>query len=58
MPGDLAHRRRVERLANGIELPETTYQHIRHAAAQFNAPMSEGIVETADVELYRRAGIP
>ncbi len=55
MPGDLAHRRRMERLTNGIELPETTYQHIRDAAAQFNAPMSEEIVETADVEQYHRA---
>lgn len=55
VPGDLAHRRRVERLTNGIELPETTYQHIRDAAAQFNAPMSEEIVETADVEQYHRA---
>lgn len=55
VPGDLAHRRRAERLANGVELPETTYQHIQHAADQFNIPMSEVIVEPADVERYRAA---
>ena len=53
VPGDLAHRRRAERLANGIELPETTLQHIRDAAAQLNISLSEDIVETGDIERYQ-----
>ena len=55
VPGDLAHHRRVERLANGIELPETTYRHIHDAAAQLNVSLSEEIVETGDIERYRAA---
>lgn len=53
VPGDLAHRRRLERLINGIELPETTYRHIQDAAAQLNVSLSEDYVETRDIERYQ-----
>ena len=52
VPGDLSHRRRVERLTNGIELPETTHRHIQDAAAQLNISLSEDIVATKDIERY------
>ena len=52
-PGDLSHRRRAERLANGIELPETTYQQIRDAATELNVSLSEDSVEKGDVKRYR-----
>ena len=53
VPGDLAHRHRAERLANGIELPETTLQHIRDAAVDLNISLSEDSVETRDIERYQ-----
>ena len=53
VPGDLSHRRRVERLTNGIELPETTHRHIQDAAAQLNISLTEDSVETADIERYQ-----
>ena len=53
VPGDLSHRRRVERLTNGIELPETTHRHIQDAAAQLGVSLSEDIVETKDIEQYQ-----
>ncbi len=53
VPGDLAHRRRVERLANGIELPETTYRHIQDAAAQLDVSLSADNVGTSDMERYQ-----
>ena len=53
-PGDLAYRHRVERLTNGIELPETTYRQIRDAAEQLNVSLSEDCVEAEDVDRYQR----
>ena len=53
VPGDLAHRRRTERLANGIQLPETTYRQIREAAAEFEVSLSEVAVEAEDVLRYQ-----
>ena len=53
VPGDLAHRRRVERLTNGIELPETTYRHIQDAAAQLKVSLSEDSIKSRDIERYQ-----
>ena len=53
VPGDYERRSRVQRLAHGIEVPDTTYQQIREWVEQLNVSLSEGIVEAADVEQYR-----
>ena len=53
VPGDLANRRRTERLTNGIELPEATYRHIQDAGEQLNISLSEANVETSDIDRYQ-----
>ena len=53
VPGDLAHRRRTERLTHGIELPETTYRHIQEAGEQLNISLSEVDVEACDAQRYQ-----
>jgi LDH2 family malate/lactate/ureidoglycolate dehydrogenase len=53
VPGDFERRSRAERLARGIELPDTIYAQIREWAEKLNVPLNEEIVEPADVERYR-----
>ncbi len=53
VPGDFECRSRVQRLAQGIELPDTIYQQIREAAETLNVPLSEDTIEPADVERYQ-----
>ena len=36
VPGDFEHRNRAQRLANGIEVPETIYTQLQACAAKFN----------------------
>ena len=53
VPGDYEHRSRTQRLAHGVDVPDTTYQQILEWAERLNVSLSEGIVEPADVERYR-----
>ena len=53
VPGDYEHRSRVQRLAHGIDVPDTTYQQILEWAERLNISLSEEIVEPTDVERYR-----
>jgi uncharacterized oxidoreductase len=48
VPGDFEHRTRMQRLANGIELPESIYGPIREWAAKLGVLMSEGAAEIRD----------
>ena len=50
VPGDLEHRLRAERLANGIELPDTIYQQIQEEAEKLSVSMHDETVESADAE--------
>src|SRR5262249_23576543 len=55
VPGDFEHRSRVQRLANGIEVPESIAQQIRACAEKLGVSMSGEAVEAADAERYRQA---
>jgi LDH2 family malate/lactate/ureidoglycolate dehydrogenase len=50
VPGDLEHRLRAERLANGIELPDTIYQQIQEEAEKLSVSMHDEAVEPTDAE--------
>ena len=52
VPGDFEHRNRVQRLADGIEIPDTIHQQISEHAEKLNVSMSEDAVESADAERY------
>ena len=52
VPGDYEHRSRVQRLAHGVDVPDTTYQQILECAEKLKVPLSEGIVKPTDVERY------
>ena len=54
VPGDFEHRCRVQRLAEGVELPDTIYQQIGECAEKLNVSMSADAVEAADVERYEQ----
>ena len=54
VPGDYEHRSRLQRLAHGVDLPDTTYQQILEWAERLNVSLGEEIVEPADVERYRK----
>lgn len=41
VPGDFEHRTRAQRLANGIEVPETIYTQLQACAAKFNITLDE-----------------
>ncbi|MCZ6678968.1 MAG: Ldh family oxidoreductase, partial [Candidatus Poribacteria bacterium] len=53
VPGDFEYRSRVQRLADGIELPDTIYNQIQECAEKLNVSMSEDAVEDADAERYK-----
>ena len=52
VPGDFEHQNRVQRLADGIELPDTIHQQISECAEKLAVSMSEDAVEPADAERY------
>ena len=53
VPGDYEGRARRQRLAHGVDVPDTTYQQILEWGEKLNAPLSEEIVKPDDVERYR-----
>jgi hydroxycarboxylate dehydrogenase B len=53
VPGDFEHRSRVQRLANGIELPASIVEPIREWAEKLGVSISEDAVEAGDIERYR-----
>ena len=52
VPGDFEHRNRVQRLADGIEIPDTIHQQISECAEKLGVSMSEDAVEAANAERY------
>ena len=52
VPGDFEHQNRVQRLADGIEIPDTIRQQISECAEKLGVSMSEDAVEAADAERY------
>ena len=52
VPGDFEHRSRVQRLAEGVEVPDATCQEIQEWAEKLNVSLSEETVEAADMERY------
>ena len=53
VPGDFEARSRSQRLANGIDVPDTIYSQLQACAEELNISLSEDLVETADVERYQ-----
>ena len=53
VPGDFESRSRSQRLANGINVPDTIYSQLQTWAEKLNASLSENLVEPADVERYQ-----
>ena len=53
VPGDFEHRNRVQRLADGIEIPDTIRQQISECAEKLGVSISEDVVEAADAERYQ-----
>ena len=53
VPGDFEHRNRVQRLVDGIEIPDTIRQQISECAEKLGVSMSEDAVEAADAERYQ-----
>ena len=53
VPGDFEHRNRVQRLADGIEIPDTIRQQISECAEKLGVSISEDAVEAADAERYQ-----
>ena len=54
VPGDFESRSRSQRLANGINVPNTIYRQLQECAEKLNVSLSEDLVETADVERYEK----
>ncbi len=52
-PGDFEARNRKDRLANGIEIPDTIYRQLTECADRLGTPMDEEAVEPADAAHYR-----
>jgi LDH2 family malate/lactate/ureidoglycolate dehydrogenase len=52
-PGDPEHRARVQRLAEGIEVPDTVYRQIGEKARALGVSMDERAVPEADLARYR-----
>ena len=52
VPGDYERCSRLQRLAHGVDVPDTTYQEILEWGEKLEVSLSEGIVETADLERY------
>ena len=53
VPGDYERRSRLQRLAQGVDVPDTTYQQILEWSERLNVSLDEGIVKPSDVERYR-----
>ena len=53
VPGDYERRSRLQRLAHGVDVPDTTYQQILEWSERLNVSLDEGIVKPSDVERYR-----
>ena len=53
VPGDYEHRSRLQRLAHGVDVPDTTYQQILEWGQGLNVSLGEEIVEPADVERFQ-----
>ncbi|MCB0085486.1 MAG: Ldh family oxidoreductase [Caldilineaceae bacterium] len=51
-PGDFEWRTRQERLANGVEVPESIVSQLRDWAERLNVPMDEGMVTDEDRARY------
>jgi LDH2 family malate/lactate/ureidoglycolate dehydrogenase len=52
VPGDLEHRTRAQRLAEGIELPDTIWGQITEWAEKLGVSLSEDAVEAEDAGRY------
>ena len=52
VPGDYEGRARRQRLAHGVDVPDTTYQQILEWGEKLNVTLSEEIVKPDDVERY------
>ncbi|MDR7420765.1 MAG: Ldh family oxidoreductase [Armatimonadota bacterium] len=53
VPGDPEYRSRLQRLAEGIEVPDMVYQQIRDRALALGISMDERAVPEADLARYR-----
>jgi LDH2 family malate/lactate/ureidoglycolate dehydrogenase len=53
VPGEPEHRARAQRLAEGIDLPDTVYQQLRDRAQALGVSLSESEVSNADLARYR-----
>ena len=53
VPGDFESRSRSQRLASGINVPDTIYSQLQACAEKLNFALSEDLVEAADVERYQ-----
>ena len=53
VPGDFEYRSRSQRLADGINVPDTIYSQLQEWAGKLNVSLSEDLVEAADVERYQ-----
>jgi uncharacterized oxidoreductase len=53
VPGEPEYRARIQRLADGIELPDTVYWQISDRARSLGVSMSESDVPDADIARYR-----
>ena len=54
VPGDFESRSRSQRLANGVNVPNTIYRQLQECAEELNVSLSEDLVEAADVERYEK----
>jgi uncharacterized oxidoreductase len=52
-PGDPEQRARARRLAEGIDLPDRTYQEFREWAERLHVSLHDVALEASDVEPYR-----
>ena len=52
VPGDYERRSRLQRLAHGVDVPDTTYQEILEWGEKLGVSLSEEVVETTDLERY------
>jgi LDH2 family malate/lactate/ureidoglycolate dehydrogenase len=52
VPGDFEHRSRAQRLAHGVEVPNTIYRQIEECAGKLDVPLGEDAVSASDLERY------
>lgn len=53
VPGDFEYRSRSQRLADGVNVPDTIYRQLQECAEKLNFSLSEDLVEPADAERYQ-----